>query len=552
MAKAKKKEKKKFKISLNLVLIIQLIVMLGVSIFTTNTVSNRTRDSSDAHMEMTTTERAQVIKNYVEMSERQLTDFSKARQVTDLLNKIYNRDNHLSDDDLPAGVKDATVEELTELAQAYTGLFAGDIPTAEGVWIGTWDTHILTHNSSEESIGMQLEEEPNGLEQLQQRLLSKNGVVNNGIIPSPSTGTQIISMCRAIYNKNGKAIGMVGMGIKTDGLINTLDKISGANKNLNDPKVKAKFDRSDLRNATYYMLDTENATYLFTADKEKVNAKVDIPELKELCEKFKGSRGSSKEGEDEGKIEYKVNGKEYVSSYVFMGDYQWLFLVNAPADDVYALTNGMRLYLIIFGYILLILTVVFFFINKRQEKINQKLVSTIAKNSQTRQSLNTAMFKDVLTNANNRVSFAMDMESADVSEQKPCYFMMFNILGFSEINTRFGNDAGDQLLVRTVDTLKDIFPGRAIYRTGSDEFVVMIPSEGGQPAPDQIMNDVNTAFRQLMVPEKIDNLGAIYPKYKIAVIRRSGPADTSVVAALKDMTNRKGEATYGMIDYREM
>ncbi|MBP3273027.1 MAG: GGDEF domain-containing protein, partial [Ruminococcus sp.] len=63
---------------------------------------------------------------------------------------------------------------------------------------------------------------------------------------------------------------------------------------------------------------------------------------------------------------------------------------------------------------------------------------------------------------------------------------------------------------------------------------------------------VNTAFRQLMVPEKIDNMGAIYPKFKIAVIKRSSAADTSVVSALKDMTNRTGEATYGMIDYREM
>jgi GGDEF domain-containing protein len=146
----------------------------------------------------------------------------------------------------------------------------------------------------------------------------------------------------------------------------------------------------------------------------------------------------------------------------------------------------------------------------------------------------------------------MDMENVEVSAQKPCYFMMFNILGFSEINARYGNDAGDRLLVRTVETLTEVFPGKSVYRTGSDEFVVMIPSEGGQPAPDQVMNDVNTAFRQLMVPEKVENLGAIYPKYKIAVIRRSGPADTSVVAALKEMTNIKGEATYGMIDYREL
>lgn len=547
MAKSKKKEKKKFRISLNLVLVIQLAIMLAVSIVTTNMVTNRTRESSDAHMEMTTQERAQVVLNYVELQERQLSDFARARQVTDLLNKVYDQANGVNSN-LTKDVNDMSVEELTEIAQGFTAEFGGSIPSCEGLWIGTWDTVVLTHSKSTSSIGMQTRKDETSRQQLQDALLNAGrGVYNTGIIPSPASGDQIVSMYQAIYNKNGKPIGLVGLGIQTDGLIKTLDRISGANKNQNDAEVKAKTDRSDLRSANYLMLHANSSSYLFVPDKEKINTKVEVSELKKLCEEYAGTNK-----EDQGKVEYKVNGTEYVASYVYVPKYKWLFLVSAPVKEVYALSNGMRLFLIIFGYVLLILTIVFFFISKRQEKINQKLISTIAKNSQTRQSLNTAMFKDVLTNANNRVSFAMDMENADVSAQKPCYFMMFNILGFSEINTRYGNDAGDRLLVRTVETLNDVFPNRSVYRTGSDEFVVMIPSEGGQPAPDQVMNDVNTAFRQLMVPEKVENLGAIYPKYKIAVIRRSGPADTSVVAALKEMTNIRGEATYGMIDYREM
>jgi len=549
MAKAKKKEKKKFKISLNLVLIIQLAIMLGVSIFITNTVSSRTKESSDAHMAMTTEERSQVIMNYVELSERQLSDFSKARQVTDLLKKVSGKS-----DELTADVKDMSVEELQKIAQAYTVEFGTSIPSCEGVWIGTWETKVLTHSHSDKSIGMitrnnEAETEEKTLRYLQNKLeASGKSVYNTGIIQSPASGEQIVSMYQAIYDKTtGKPIGLVGMGIRTDALIKTLDRISGANKNMDDEKNKEKYGNSELKDANYLMMHSASSTYLFVPDENKINTEVEVPELKELCEKYK--KGNE---EEEGKVEYKVNGTEYVASYVFIPKYKWLFLVSASQKDVYALSSGMRMFLIVFGYILLILTIVFFLISKRQEKINQKLVSTIAKNSQTRQSLNTAMFKDVLTNANNRVSFSMDMENVEVSAQKPCYFMMFNILGFSEINARYGNDAGDRLLVRTVETLTEVFPGKSVYRTGSDEFVVMIPSEGGQPAPDQVMNDVNTAFRQLMVPEKIENLGAIYPKYKIAVIRRSGPADTSVVAALKEMTNIKGEATYGMIDYREL
>ena len=532
MAKAKNKKKDKKKgggISLNLVLIIQLIIMLGLSLAITKIVSDRTRANSDAHLNMTTDERAQVILNYVEVSERQLKDFSKAGQVHDLL-------------------EDPDNEEKTKAAQQLTKDFALDIPYLEGIYISKWDTTVLTHSSQMGSIG-KATRKGDSLKLLQDAMTDRGKeVYNTGIIMSPASGDQIVSMYKAVYGTNGKAVGLVGMGLETQGLINTLDRISGANKNQSDKDVQKKNEQSALSNATYYMFDASKSTFIFTKDNEKVGQDVDIPEYKKLCEKFAGTNTDVS-----GQLEYtESDGSTYVSSYVYIAKYGWIFSVNAPKTEIYSLTYAMRMFLGAFGVIIVILTVVFFFINKRQERINEKLVSTIAKNAQTRQSLNTAMFKDVLTNANNRVSFSMDMESADVSAEKPCYFMMFNILGFSEINTRYGNDAGDRLLVRTVETLNDIFPDRAVYRTGSDEFVVMVPTEAGQPAPESVLNDVNTAFRQLMVPEKIENMGAIYPKYKIAVIKRNGAADTSVVAALKDMTNRKGEATYGMIDYREM
>ncbi|MBQ8966096.1 diguanylate cyclase [Ruminococcus sp.] len=527
-SKAKKKEKKKGGLSLNLVLIFQLIIMLGLSLAITKIVSDRTKNNSDAQLNMTTDERAQVILNYVEVSERQLKDFSKAKQVSELL---LDPDN----------------EELTSVAQSFTRDFGLDIPYLEGIYISKWDTTVLTHSSMTGSIG-KATRTGDSLKLLQDAMTDRGKeVYNTGIMISPASGEQIVSMYKAIYGPNGKPIGMVGMGLKTNGLINTLDRISGANANAADADVQAKRAESALSNASYYMLKCADSTFIFNKDDEKVGQEVNISELRKLCEEFAGTNTDAN-----GQIEFSADGTDYVSSYVYIAKYGWIFTVNAPKTDVYALTYAMRWFLGAFGVIIVALTVVFFFINKRQERINQKLVSTLAKNAQTRQSLNTAMFKDVLTNANNRVSFSMDMESADVSAEKPCYFMMFNILGFSEINTRYGNDAGDRLLVRTVETLNDIFPDRAVYRTGSDEFVVMVPTEAGQPAPEAVLNDVNTAFRQLMVPEKIENMGAIYPKYKIAVIKRNGAADTSVVSALKDMTNRKGEATYGMIDYREM
>lgn len=544
MAKAKKKEKKKG-ISLNVIMIIQLIIMVGVALAITKIVSDRTTSNSDAHLNSVSKERAQVILNYVEVSERQLKDFSKAGQVIDLLeNAIDAEENpeHNSTND----------EEILAAAKKLTRDFGMDIPYLEGVYISKWDSTVLTHSTMEGSIGKPTRT-GDSLTFLQAAMTERGKeVYNAGIINSPASGKQIVSMYKAVYNNLGKPIGLVGMGIYTEGLINTLDRISGANVAAATAKsdssaVQEEAEQSPLANSFYYLMRADNSTYLFSDNKDQIGMTTDVSKLAELCEKYGGTNT-----DDEGQIEYSVDGKDYVASYSYISKYGWIFIVNAPKTDVYALTYAMRIFLGAFGAIIIALTIVFAFINKRQEKINQKLVSTIAKNAQTRQSLNTAMFKDVLTNANNRVSFSMDMESTNISAENPGYFMMFNILGFSEINTRYGNDAGDRLLVRTVDTLTEVFPDRAIYRTGSDEFVVMIPTDGGQPAPDQVMNDVNTAFRQLMVPEKIENMGAIYPKYKIAVIKRNGVADTSIVTALKDMTNRRGEATYGMIDYREM
>lgn len=527
MAKAKeKKREKKRGISLNIVLLLQLLIMLGLSLAITKIVSDRTTSNADAYLSAVTEERGQVIMNYVETSERQLLDYSKATQIINLL-------------------KDPENEELIDEAQKFTTAFAKDVPYLEGVYTANWDTQIMV-SSLTQSVGKNVGKDSQ-IPSIQQAMLNKRDQVSNGgILYSPFTGRQVTRMFMAVYGDNNDLLGMVGMDIYTSGLIETLDRISGYSDKTKDEDAEDKAGDSVLSNSFYYLMRADNATYLF--NENNVGENVPIAELHELCDKF-----AEKEEDQSGQVSYTDDyKKDHVAGYVYLSKYGWIFTINVPKSDFYAMTYAMRVFLGAFGAIIVMLTVVFFFINKRQERINQKLVSTLAKNAQTRQSLNTAMFKDVLTNANNRVSFSMDMESSDISAQKPGYFMMFNILGFSEINTMYGSDAGDRLLVRTVETLNEIFPDRAVYRTGSDEFVVMIPTEGGQPAPEQVLNDVNTAFRQLMVPEKVENMGAIYPKYKIAVIKRNGTADTSVVTALKDMTNRRGEATYGMIDYREM
>lgn len=512
MSKSKKESKKGFS-SLNRVLIIQLIIMLVLSVFITTTVSNRTRTNSIEHMGAITDERAHIIENYISNAEKTLISFSKADQVMDILTDPEDHENMIN-------------------AQAYTKTFGDDIDNLEGIYISQWDTTVLTHTTTN-AVGITTRS-GDALEQLRNTLISKgDGVYNAGIIISPATGKQIVSMYKAVYNKSGEPIGLVGLGIYTEGLIQTLDNIP----------IRG------IENSFYSMVNVNDNKYIFNVDKELVGTEVERQDLVDLCDKIKNL-----DVPESDYFQYKQDGKNYVSIYSYMPENGWLLMIDDSTSEVFALTRTMIIYLGIFVITILGLIIVFNTISKRQAVINEKLASTIAKNNQTRKSLNMAMFKDVLTDVNNRISFSMDIEKLNESEEKkPYYFAMFNVCEFSEINTRFGNDAGDRILVKIVDVLKDVFPDQTIYRTGSDEFVVAIPVDNGNPTEETVLDNVNTAFRQLLVPEDLGNQKTVYPKYKIAVVKRStNNINSSIVAVLKDMTNKTGEASYGLIDYRDM
>ena len=514
--------------TLNTVLIIQLVVMLALSLFITKTISTKTRENAVSHMGAITDERASIIESYIENAEKTLRNFSKASQVKELLEYGKKVDYHtVVDKELKIASPDPEAVRLVNEAQAYTEEFGKDIDNLEGVWIGTWDTLVLTQTNPD-VVGITTRKDPEKLKQLQDALINgDNGLYDAGIIISPASGKQCISMYIAVFDDANQPIGLVGLGIFTSGLVDTLDKIP----------VRG------LEGSTYSMVNVANNKYIFNKDAENIDIEAQNSEIVKLCEELNGS-SEPKTSE----FQYKENGTTYISSYAYIPQYGWIVMIDDEKSEVYALATTMRIYLGVFGVVILGLILVFNLITRRQQKINQKLVSTIAKNNLTKKSLNTAMFKDVLTGVNNRISFSVSAEKAGGEKQK-YYFAMFNICDISGINSQYGNDSGDQILVHTVDDLKEVFGEENIYRTGSDEFVVMLQAEGENKESDVVIDKVNTALRQLLIPQATEKYGTIYPRYKVAVIRKSGALDTSVITALKDMTNKTGEATYGMIDY---
>ena len=176
------KEQKKLS-TVTLILIIQLIIMIILSLGITKTISSTTRKDSIDHMQTITNERAHIIQTYVENAEKTLIYFSRAEEVKNILS---NPDN----------------STYVAKAQAYTEKYSADIGNVEGLWIGTWDTHCIAHTNAG-TVGIQTRQDPDKQKELQDALLQAgdNGVYNTGIIISPASGAQIVSMYKAVYDE---------------------------------------------------------------------------------------------------------------------------------------------------------------------------------------------------------------------------------------------------------------------------------------------------------------------------------------------------------------
>ena len=497
--------------TISLVLIIQLIIMLILSLVITMTISSATRKNSIQHMETVTSERAHIIEEYVKNSEKILQYYSKAKQIDDLLKNPQN----------PACFR---------AAQDYTEDYSKDIENLEGIYASEWDTHVLTHTNAD-TVGITTRKEAEPLRQLQDAMLAEgDGVYNTGMIISPASGKQIVSMYKAVYNEEGQPIGIVGLGIYTEGLIDTLNRLS----------IKG------IDEASYSMINAENGKYVFNNNQELIGASSEHKEIQSICEKLSGTAEPA-----QGSFEYKDNGTKYIAIYSYIPEYNWLLILNDTKSEVYSLTHVMRIYMAIFGIALIILMLIFHFINQKQEKSNQKLASTIIKSNKTKESLYTAMFKDVLTDVGNRIAFSMDFEGQKPTPAEPYYFVMYNINGFSSINTRYGNDVGDWLLVRTVDILNQVFKGSKIYRTGSDEFIVAVKVKNDEVAYTDIIEDAKDAYKRLTAGQNTP-MGRINFEFRSSVAKKYGVINTSIITVLKDMINKNSNATVGQITYTDL
>ena len=186
-------------------------VMLGLTLTLTFQITNNMKKSIIDHLQTITEERSKVIENYIEYAEQMLTHYSKAGEITNVL-------EHPED------------EEALEKAQYYTESYSKDIIGLEGIYVSDWDMRVRAH-SNPGIIGF-VTREGISLKNFRNSILAVgDGVYNYGIINSPASGQQVISFVKGIYNEEGLSIGVVGIALYSSKLVSILSDFTRKNEN---------------------------------------------------------------------------------------------------------------------------------------------------------------------------------------------------------------------------------------------------------------------------------------------------------------------------------
>ena len=269
---------------------IQIFIMVVLSVVVTIVVSERAGRSSVEHMKTISDSRAKMIEEYVGNVEQMLSIYSCSPEI---IGAVLQPEN----------------EKAIKSAQEFTEDFSSKIENLEGIYVSEWDTHVLAHTNPA-VVGMITRKDEGPLQQLRNALTETGeGVYDTGIIISPASGQQIVSMYKGIFDENGNPLGLVGLGVYTSGLV----------QRLND------FENRGFDSAEYYMVNVADGTYIFNDDSKKITVSAENGYIQELCEKYKTSSQN-----ETGAFEYtsSENGEKYVSVYNYLAGRGWIFEIG--------------------------------------------------------------------------------------------------------------------------------------------------------------------------------------------------------------------------------
>lgn len=299
------------------------------------------KTSAINNMQTSLDAQTQIIEQYVSQSEALLLGFAQDQTIYNLL-------------------KDSENQELAGVAQAYTLQYFGKLENWEGIYVGDWNTKVLTHPAPP-VIGKILRE-GDKLKSLQDSMRASGGVFNTGIIISPASGNLVLSAYAPIYDKDGTTpIGYVGGATYASSLRDKLDSLK----------------TYGLENSQSYMINTATGVHIFSEDETLLGAPIEDAMLLEVINDIGTNQDSTY-----GTIEYvDENGATCVSMYAYLKDRGWAVILSDTTEEIYASANANKVSLgivCLIAYLLIILlTWAIVLINTRPLKNIEKAISNL-------------------------------------------------------------------------------------------------------------------------------------------------------------------------------
>lgn len=298
------------KMSTSIAMIITGVTIVCVLILFVISNSNMTaamRTTAENNIITSLDSKTQIIDEYISSAETSLYAFSQSGEIKDFL-------------------KDPTNESKKAVAQAYTEKYHKALGNWEGIYLCSWESEVLTHSNAG-AVGM-IMREGDSLKNLQDSITAAgHGVYNTGIMVSPASGNQVISMYAPVFDGEN-IIGFVGGATLAQGMKDILDaaKIAG------------------LENAEYSLINLNKGVYIFDKDETLINTEVEKEPLLAFMEE-------AKSGVEKDTVEYQEDGQSYFSVYKMLGNRGWLLVIRDTETEIFGLVKSSQ---IILGIVCLI------------------------------------------------------------------------------------------------------------------------------------------------------------------------------------------------------
>ena len=237
-----------------------------------------------------------MIEEYIYHQEDMLMAFSRTAAVSEFL-------------------KDPDNEAKRLAAQEYTEQYYGKLQNWEGLYIGEWDTHVIAH-SNPDVVGIYTRE-GESLKQLQDEMLSRNGLYNAGIIVSPASQKLVLSLYYPVYDNDGHSIiGYVGGGPFAEELDTLISSIED-------------------ENAKYYMVNVASDMYIFAQDEALMATQIEDTMLLSVIDTILADKNQRN-----GSFEYtdRTEGNS-IAVYQYMPEYGWAVVSCNSEHNIYASVN---------------------------------------------------------------------------------------------------------------------------------------------------------------------------------------------------------------------